>query len=49
MTDFEKICSKLTRARCQWLMLVILATQKVKIRRITVQKSAGQIVWETLS
>jgi hypothetical protein len=33
----------------QWLMLIILATQKAEIRRITVQSQPGQIVLETLS
>jgi hypothetical protein len=32
-----------------WLMPVILATQQVEIRRITVQSQLGQIVHETLS
>jgi hypothetical protein len=34
---------------CQWLLPVILVTQQVVIRRITVQSYLGQIVCETLS
>jgi hypothetical protein len=35
-------------ATCKWLLPVILATQEVKIRRITVQSKPGGIVHETL-
>jgi hypothetical protein len=33
----------------QWLAPVILATQEVEIRKITVRSQAGQIVLKTLS
>jgi hypothetical protein len=33
-----------TKAGCQWLMPIILATQKEEIRRIEVQSQARQIV-----
>jgi hypothetical protein len=36
-------------ARCQWLMLIILATQEAKIRKIAVQSHPWQMVRETLS
>jgi hypothetical protein len=36
-------------ARRQWLTPIILATQEVEIRRITVQSPPRQIVCETLS
>jgi hypothetical protein len=39
----------LAEARCWWLTLVILATQKVEIRRIAVQSQPMQIIHETLS
>jgi hypothetical protein len=32
-----------------WLTLVILATQKAEIKRVTVQGQPGQIIHETLS
>jgi hypothetical protein len=35
-------------ARCQWLIPVILALQKAKIRRIVVRSHPRQIVHETL-
>jgi hypothetical protein len=35
-------------ARCQWLTLVILATQEAEIRMIVVQSQPGEIVHETL-
>jgi hypothetical protein len=35
--------------RHQWLTPVILATQKTKTRRITVQSQLGEIICETLS
>jgi hypothetical protein len=38
-----------TVASHQWLMPVILATQKTEIRRIVVQSQPGQIDGETLS
>jgi hypothetical protein len=37
---------RLTNAKRQWLMPVILATQEAEIRRITVRRQTGQIVWE---
>jgi hypothetical protein len=37
------------QAGCWWLMPVILATQKAKIRRIEVRSQPRQIVLETLS
>jgi hypothetical protein len=37
------------QARCQWLMPVILATQKAEIWRIAVQSQPGQIVLKILS
>jgi hypothetical protein len=39
----------LSLAKCWWLMLVILATQEVEIRRIVVQSQPRQIVHETLT
>jgi hypothetical protein len=36
-------------ARCWWLTPVILATQEVEIRRITVRSQPGQIVHQILS
>jgi hypothetical protein len=36
-------------ARCQWLMLIILAPWEAEIRRIEVQSQQGQIAHETLS
>jgi hypothetical protein len=39
---------KEVQAGCQWLKLVILATQEAEIRRIAVQSQAGQIVLEPL-
>jgi hypothetical protein len=42
--------NKITQvARCQWLMAVILATQKAEIRRIMVPSQPTHIVHETLS
>jgi hypothetical protein len=38
-----------TRARCQWLTPVILATQEEELRRMAVQSQPKQIVCETLS
>jgi hypothetical protein len=38
-----------TRAGCQWLTPIILASQEAEIRRILVQGQPGQIVLETLS
>jgi hypothetical protein len=35
--------------QCQWLTLVILATQETKIRRITVQSQLREIICETPS
>jgi hypothetical protein len=46
--DREKL-KYVFKARCQWLMPVILATQEAVIRRITVQRQPEQIVLETLS
>jgi hypothetical protein len=37
------------KARCWWLMPVILATQEAEIRRIEVQSQTGQTVHKTLS
>jgi hypothetical protein len=36
-------------ARCQWLILVILATPEAEISRIMVGSQPGKIVHETLS
>jgi hypothetical protein len=43
-----RLCKK-KKARCQWLLPVILATQKAEIRRIVVRSQPGQIVHQTLS
>jgi hypothetical protein len=37
------------KARCRWLISIILATQEAEIRRIVVRSQPGQIVCETLS
>jgi predicted RNA-binding protein len=37
------------KARCQWHMAIILATQEAEIRRITVQSQLRKIVPKTLS
>jgi hypothetical protein len=37
------------KAMCRWLMPIILATQRVEIKKITVQSQARQRVCETLS
>jgi hypothetical protein len=47
--SFRRLFKKSFLARHQWLMLVILATQVAKIRRIMVQSQPRQIVGETLS
>jgi hypothetical protein len=36
-------------ARCRWLTLVLLATQKAEIKRVVVQDQPGQIAHWTLS
>jgi hypothetical protein len=40
---------KTFKARCWWLMPVILATQEAEIRKIVVGSQPRQIVCETLS
>jgi hypothetical protein len=40
---------KKKKAECPWLTPIILATQEVKIRRISVCSQPGQIVHKTLS
>jgi hypothetical protein len=37
------------KARCQWLMPVILATQEAEIRRSAVEASTMQLDYDTLS
>jgi hypothetical protein len=44
----HKTLNKKVWVGCQWLTPVILATQEVEIRRITVQSQPGQIVHKTL-
>jgi hypothetical protein len=39
-TSFSVILKKSSKARCQWLTLVILATYEAEIRRITVPSTA---------
>jgi hypothetical protein len=41
--------SRVTAAECQWLTLVILATQEAEISRIGVRSQPRQIVHKTLS
>jgi hypothetical protein len=41
--------TKAEKARCWWLMPIILATQEAEIRKIEFQSQPGQIVHETLS
>jgi hypothetical protein len=41
--------NKWLQTRCQWLMPVILDTQKAEIIKIVVLSQAEQTVWETLS
>jgi hypothetical protein len=45
----QRSYQKEMEAEHQWLMPVILATQKAEIRRITVQSQPGQIVCKILS
>jgi hypothetical protein len=46
----SKPTKDVTRAGCQWFMLVILVTQEAEIRRITVRRDQpGEIVPKTLS
>jgi hypothetical protein len=45
----KKEKKKKTRAGCQWLTSIILATWETEIRKIEVRGQAGQIVFETFS
>jgi hypothetical protein len=49
VTKFPGAFKNLFQGGHQWLTPVILVTQKVEIRRITVPSQPGQIVPETLS